>query len=84
VILQQDAFDPIDANCPLERQRFMYNKILDICDMNFNFKNFEECAKFYKHIINICKQMNYSEFQSAMYDRYVRELAEAIEEKRTK
>ena len=78
VILQQDAFDPIDANCPLERQKFMYNKILDICNMTFDFKNFEECATFYKRIINICKQMNYSEYQSAMYDRYVRELEEVI------
>jgi V/A-type H+-transporting ATPase subunit A len=82
VILQQDAFDKIDANCPLERQRFMYNKILDICDMNFDFKNFEECATFYKRIINICKQMNYSEYQSAMFDRYVRELGEIIGEKK--
>ncbi|MCL2413274.1 MAG: V-type ATP synthase subunit A [Bacteroidales bacterium] len=83
VILQQDAFDEIDANCPLERQKFMYNKILDICDMIFDFKDFEECATFYKRIINICKQMNYSEYQSKEYDRYVRELAELIEERRT-
>ncbi|MCL2682141.1 MAG: V-type ATP synthase subunit A [Bacteroidales bacterium] len=82
VILQQDAFDKTDANCPLERQRFMYNKILDICDMTFDFKNFEECATFYKRIINICKQMNYSEYQSAMFDRYVRELAEIIAERK--
>ncbi|MCL2416842.1 MAG: V-type ATP synthase subunit A [Bacteroidales bacterium] len=82
VILQQDAFDKIDANCPLERQKFMYNKILDICDMTFDFKNFEECATFYKRIINICKQMNYSEYESEEYDRYVGELAEAIEERK--
>jgi V/A-type H+-transporting ATPase subunit A len=84
VILQQDAFDKTDANCPLERQRFMYNKILDICDTTFEFKDFEECAHFYKRIINICKQMNYSEYQSAMFDRYVRELGEVLAERRTK
>jgi len=83
VILQQDAFDKIDANCPLERQKFMYNKILDICDMTLEFKDFEDCATFYKRIINICRQMNYSEYQSKEYDRYVRELAEAIAERRT-
>ena len=82
VILQQDAFDKIDANCPLERQKFMYNKILDICDMTLEFKDFEDCATFYKRIINICRQMNYSEYQSKEYDRYVRELAEAIAERK--
>jgi V/A-type H+-transporting ATPase subunit A len=82
VILQQDAFDATDANCPIDRQKYMYNKILDICETTFNFNNFEECATFYKRIINVCKQMNYSEYQSAMFDRYVRELSEIIAERR--
>ncbi len=84
VILQQDAFDTIDANCPIERQKFMYNKILDICETTFDFENFEECSAFYKRIINVCKQMNYSEYQSAMFDRYVRELDEIVAERKIK
>ncbi|MBQ1219251.1 MAG: V-type ATP synthase subunit A, partial [Bacteroidales bacterium] len=31
IILQQDAFDSIDANCPMERQEFMLNLVLDVC-----------------------------------------------------
>ncbi len=31
-ILQQDAFDAIDASTPLRRQQYMVNRVLSICD----------------------------------------------------
>ncbi|GHU86202.1 V-type ATP synthase alpha chain [Bacteroidia bacterium] len=78
VILQQDAFDKIDANCPIERQKYMFNKILDICNSEFMFENFEECVNFYKEIIDICKQMNYSEFLSDSFKTYESKLKTII------
>ncbi len=74
VILQQDAFDKIDANCPMERQSYMYYKALDICEREFEFEGFEECGTFYKKIINIMRQMNYSQFKSADFDKYLEQL----------
>ena len=38
--LQQDAFDDIDALCPLERQKYMLDLIMDICDHSFSFEQF--------------------------------------------
>lgn len=64
VILQQDAFDKIDCSTPIERQRYMMNKVLDIFKLQFKFDSFEEVNPYYKNIINVFKQMNYSEFQS--------------------
>ena len=37
VILQQDAFDDIDALCPIERQSYMLELVLDICDKDYTF-----------------------------------------------
>ncbi len=74
IILQQDAFDKIDATSPLARQSFMYNLVIDICDKEWEFENFEECSLFYKDIINILRQMNYSEFQSADFNKYLEQL----------
>ena len=74
IILQQDAFDKIDATSPLARQAFMYNLVIDICDKEWEFENFEECSLFYKDIINILRQMNYSEFQSADFNKYLEQL----------
>src|SRR5690554_7800361 len=59
-ILQQDAFDEIDASCPLNRQKYMLEKVLGICDMDFSFENFTKAADFFKELINIGRQMNCS------------------------
>ena len=70
VILQQDAFDSIDALCPLERQRFMLDLVLSICDKEFEFEDFEQCRELFKKLINELRQMNYSPFQSENFYAY--------------
>ena len=74
VILQQDAFDAVDALCPIERQKFMLNLVLEICDHSFEFENFEECRKFFKELINTLRQMNYSEFHSEAFENYYQQI----------
>ncbi|MGE0090930.1 MAG: V-type ATP synthase subunit A [Bacteroidia bacterium] len=74
VILQQDAFDEIDANCPMERQSYMFNLVLDICEKEFEFEDFEECGNYYKKLINIMRQMNYAQFESAEFNKYLEQL----------
>ena len=70
VILQQDAFDAIDALCPLERQKYMLNLVLEICDIDFQFDDFEKCRDFFKELINQFRQMNYTEFHSKKFEDY--------------
>ena len=72
--LQQDAFDAIDALCPLERQKFMLDLILSLCDRPFEFENFDECRVFFKDLINNLRQMNYTKFQSAEFKEYEQKL----------
>ena len=81
VILQQDAFDDIDANCPLERQMMMYKMVLDICRKDFAFADFEECSQFFKGLINLFRQMNYSEWQSEKFEGYRKQIEEYVSEK---
>ena len=70
VILQQDAFDAIDALCPIERQRYMLDLVLGICSKDYEFEDFEKCRAFFKELINTLRQMNYSEFQSETFAAY--------------
>ena len=78
IILQQDAFDKIDCSCPIERQKFMLELVLDICDKNVEFDNFEECVSYYKGLINILRQMNYSEFKSENFYKFLEQLNNTI------
>ena len=77
--LQQDAFDPVDALCPMERQEYMLDLILDICDHDFEFDNYEVCRDYFKNMINILKQMNYSEFHSETFEDYRSQLTKLIQ-----
>jgi V/A-type H+-transporting ATPase subunit A len=82
VILQQDAFDSIDAMTPIERQRFMLEHVLQICQMEFDFKGFEEVATFFKRIINNLKQLNYSRYESEEFNKILEDQKLIINEKR--
>lgn len=75
IILQQDAFDAIDSSTPMERQEFMLNKVLEVCDTPVEFENFEDCSAHYKNVINIMRQMNYSEYKSADFEKYLEQLS---------
>ncbi|MCG8318209.1 MAG: V-type ATP synthase subunit A [Cytophagales bacterium] len=80
VIIQQDSFDDIDMNVPMERQKYMINKIIDICDMEFGFEEFQQVSDYFKQLINLAKQMNYSRFDSREFKQYEEELNRLLEE----
>ena len=84
VILQQDAFDSIDANCPIERQKMMYNMVLDICRKSYELADFEECSKFFKELIYLFRQMNYSEWKSEQFDAFKVKIEALVNDKLAK
>ena len=84
VILQQDAFDSTDSNCPIERQKYMFKKVVGICDNSFSFTDFEECSNFFKGVINVFKQMNYSGWQSDKFYDYERQIDTMISQQSNK
>ncbi len=82
VILQQDGFDDVDASTPMDRQQYMLNKVLGVCDTDFKFDSFEEVFGYFRKIINLFKQMNYLEFQCDDFKKREFELDNVIEERR--
>ncbi|MDO5017434.1 MAG: V-type ATP synthase subunit A [Porphyromonas sp.] len=80
IIYQQDAFDSIDQNTQLERQSFMLKLVMGICAQNFAFEGFEEVGEYFKKLINILKQMNYSEYKSEPFEKYLAEAERLIQE----
>ena len=84
VILQQDAFDEVDSVTPMERQEEIVNQIIDICHTDFEFDNFVEVMDYFKKMINICKQMNYSKFRSEQYVEFQKQLKDLVAERSVK
>ena len=64
IICQQDAFDAVDCNCPIERQEYMVDLVVRMCNTDFSFDGFSEVGDYFKELINAFRQMNYSIYKS--------------------
>jgi V/A-type H+/Na+-transporting ATPase subunit A len=82
VILQQDAFDPVDRVTPMKRQKYMLERVLGVYKTGFEFNSFEEVNPYFKRVINEFKQMNYSEYESDGFRKHEEELNKIIDEKK--
>ena len=54
---------------------------MDICRAEFEFDNFNKVADYFKDVINVCRQMNYSEFESDKFFEYRKQLDDLLETK---
>ena len=77
--LQQDAFDQVDALCPIERQKYILNTIMDICAREFDFDDYQKCREYFKKLINQLKQINYCVFGSEEFKANEQELHKLLE-----
>lgn len=82
VILQQDAFDKVDARTPMARQHFMAELVLKVCDTEYAFDSYEPINPYFKQVINQLKQMNYSTFQSPEFQEFEKGLHAIISERK--
>ena len=67
IILQQDNFDAVDRSTSIERQKYMLEKIMGVTEKDLHYTHFSEVAPFFKNVINILKQMNYSPFKKEKF-----------------
>jgi V/A-type H+-transporting ATPase subunit A len=81
VLMQQDAFDKIDSITPLQRQQYMLQLVIKLVENNYSFENFEKVSPWFKRVINVLKQMNYSDFQSDNFKNFEVELDDIIKER---
>ncbi|MBN1975372.1 MAG: V-type ATP synthase subunit A [Sedimentisphaerales bacterium] len=58
--LQQNAFDKVDAATSVDRQRFVFDKILEIVETDFDFKNKDEARHCLKKISSLFINWNYA------------------------
>jgi V/A-type H+-transporting ATPase subunit A len=84
VILQQDAFDEVDAMTPMERQKFMMELVLKINRMTFDFTNFNLVATYFKRLINQLRQVNYTEFKGETFTRLLDDYEAIVNENRVR
>lgn len=80
--LQQNAFDPEDAYCPLKRQLPLFTLIDKIFDTDFEFKTHDSAREFFVGLQNKIKNMNFMSFSSEEYNKAFAAIEEIIEKER--
>lgn len=77
--LQQNAFDKVDAYCPLERQIPLFRLINHIFTTSFDFANRDKAREFFLTLQGKIKTMNSILFGTDEYKKAFEEIQEMIE-----
>jgi len=64
--LQQNAFDDVDAATSIDRQRFVFDKILEIVETEFAFKNKDEARHTLHKIGSMFVNWNYARWDETV------------------
>ena len=64
VYLQQNSFDPIDANCDTARQCYVVNKLITVLGSEFDLHDKDSARGFFNRMRQHFIDWNYTEFES--------------------
>ncbi len=67
VFLQQNAFDEVDGATPAERQRFAFDRLEQVVNLDFGFESKEQARKTLVEITDVFRNWNYAAADSPEY-----------------
>lgn len=67
--LQQNAYDEVDGATPAERQIFIFGKIIEIAELDFDFKDKSEARNTMVRISDLLRNWNYAAADSDEYQQ---------------
>ncbi|MBQ9227308.1 MAG: V-type ATP synthase subunit A [Eubacterium sp.] len=67
VYLQQNSFDPIEANCGTERQRYVTDKLITVLGSEYALNDKDEARSFFNRMRQRFIDWNYTEFESEAF-----------------
>jgi V/A-type H+-transporting ATPase subunit A len=65
--LQQNAFDDVDGSTPAERQQFVFGKLLEVIEIDYDFSSKEEARKIIFRATDLFRNWNYTPQDSDEY-----------------
>ena len=79
--LQQNAFDAVDAASPADRQVFIFEKILEILHLEFEFDSKEKARETFVKVSDLFRNWNYAAADSEEYQNILRQVNDFISTK---
>jgi len=81
VYLQQNAFDDVDAATSAERQQFVFDKVLQIIDLDFGFESKDEARRVLVRATDRYRNWNYAKWQSDEFNTTLSQINDFIARK---
>ncbi len=81
IYLQQNAFDEVDGATPKERQQFVFAKVMEVLDMDFDFESKEQARQVLVQAQDLYRTLNYAATDSDEYNQALKAIDEFIEAK---
>ena len=78
--LQQNAFNEIDAANSVERQEYVFGKLLKVMDTKMKFEDKDKARSFFQQLTQTCRDWNNSEFQSDEFNKIEEQMTKALTE----
>jgi V/A-type H+-transporting ATPase subunit A len=74
VYLQQDAYDPVDASTPLDRQQVAFGLVYGLVQRSYAFADKDEARAYFTRLTGLFKNFNYAREDSPDYRRLLGEM----------
>ncbi len=81
VYLQQNSFDPVDANCGTPRQRYVTDKLIYILGSDYSLGSKDDSRVFFNRMRQRFINWNYTEFESDAFKNAENEIDALYKEK---
>ena len=79
--LQQNAFDAVDAATPAERQRFVFDRILEVIDLDFAFDDRDQARRTLVTAQDLFRNWNYAAWESTEFKKLLGQIEAFVEAK---
>ncbi len=76
--LQQNAYDEVDAACPKERQRFMFDLVLRVLRLDTDFGTKDKARAAMVRFQELFRNLNYAATDSADYKRLLGDIEDLL------
>lgn len=78
--LQQNAFDEVDAATSIERQEYVFDKLLKLLRTKMKFADKATARTFFQQLTQTCRDWNGSEFQSDEFKKIEEQMTQKLAE----
>ncbi len=84
VYMQQDSFDEVEGASSIERQKYIFKKIIGILGSSFDISEKDDARNFFSALRQNFIDMNYKEFNSAEFKKAEKTIDETLKSKGAK